>query len=63
MCVCLTDDAKYAQFYRHWSMKEAYIKAVGIGKLNALSVARCLASSFTPDRLILIVSAQAWASS
>ena len=25
------DAGKLAQFYRHWSMKEAYIKAVGIG--------------------------------
>ena len=25
------DNGCFAQFYRHWSMKEAYIKAVGIG--------------------------------
>ena len=25
------DNGRFAQFYRHWSMKEAYIKAVGIG--------------------------------
>jgi phosphopantetheinyl transferase (holo-ACP synthase) len=46
-----TEHARLRQFYRHWVLKEAYIKAVGVGLAHDLRAIECAVPPLRSDAL------------